>query len=74
MLLRADCSDLGLTAVPANLSAFTSYLDLSMNNITKLPSNPVHNLRFLEELRLAGNGLTYIPKGAFAGLFSLKVL
>uniref|UniRef100_A0A8C0EL63 Leucine rich repeat containing G protein-coupled receptor 5 n=1 Tax=Bubo bubo TaxID=30461 RepID=A0A8C0EL63_BUBBB len=24
--------------------------------------------------RLAGNGLTYIPKGAFAGLFSLKVL
>ncbi|NXX91611.1 LGR5 protein, partial [Centropus bengalensis] len=73
-LLRADCSDLGLTAVPANLSIFTSYLDLSMNNITKLPSNPVHNLRFLEELRLAGNGLTYIPKGAFAGLFSLKVL
>ncbi|XP_035189881.1 leucine-rich repeat-containing G-protein coupled receptor 5 isoform X3 [Oxyura jamaicensis] len=74
MLLRADCSDMGLTAVPADLSAFTSYLDLSMNNITKLPSNPVHNLRFLEELRLAGNGLTYIPKGAFAGLFSLKVL
>ncbi|XP_075284978.1 leucine-rich repeat-containing G-protein coupled receptor 5 isoform X2 [Opisthocomus hoazin] len=74
MLVRADCSDLGLTAVPANLSVFTSYLDLSMNNITKLPSNPVHNLRFLEELRLAGNGLTYIPKGVFAGLFSLKVL
>ncbi|XP_059582071.1 leucine-rich repeat-containing G-protein coupled receptor 5 isoform X3 [Alligator mississippiensis] len=45
-----------------------------MNNISKLPSNPLHNLRFLEELRLAGNGLTYIPKGAFAGLFSLKVL
>ncbi|NXC81622.1 LGR5 protein, partial [Cercotrichas coryphoeus] len=74
VLLRADCSDRGLTAVPADLSVFTSYLDLSMNNITKLPSNPVHNLRFLEELRLAGNGLTYIPKGAFAGLFSLKVL
>ncbi|XP_037245290.1 leucine-rich repeat-containing G-protein coupled receptor 5 isoform X3 [Falco rusticolus] len=74
VLVRADCSDLGLTAVPTNLSVFTSYLDLSMNNITKLPSNPVHNLRFLEELRLAGNGLTYIPKGAFAGLFSLKVL
>ncbi|XP_025917547.1 leucine-rich repeat-containing G-protein coupled receptor 5 [Apteryx rowi] len=74
MLLRADCSDRGLTAVPANLSGFTAYLDLSMNNITKLPSNSMHNLRFLEELRLAGNGLTYIPKGAFAGLFSLKVL
>ncbi|XP_020660352.3 leucine-rich repeat-containing G-protein coupled receptor 5 isoform X1 [Pogona vitticeps] len=74
MLLRVDCSDLGLSGVPANLSVFTSYLDLSMNNISKLPSNSLHNLRFLDELRLAGNGLTHIPKGAFAGLFSLKVL
>ncbi|XP_053114494.1 leucine-rich repeat-containing G-protein coupled receptor 5 isoform X2 [Hemicordylus capensis] len=74
MLQRVDCSDLGLTGVPANLSVFTSYLDLSMNNISKLPSNSLHSLRFLEELRLAGNGLTHIPKGAFAGLFSLKVL
>ncbi|XP_077194933.1 leucine-rich repeat-containing G-protein coupled receptor 5 [Paroedura picta] len=74
MLVRVDCSDLGLTSVPANLSIFTSYLDLSMNNISKLPSSSLQNLRFLEELRLAGNGLTHIPKGAFAGLFSLKVL
>ncbi|XP_006886150.1 PREDICTED: leucine-rich repeat-containing G-protein coupled receptor 5-like isoform X1 [Elephantulus edwardii] len=74
MLLRVDCSDLGLSELPANLSVFTSYLDLSMNNISQLPLNPLHNLRFLEELRLAGNSLTYIPKGAFAGLYSLKVL
>nr|XP_034983425.1 leucine-rich repeat-containing G-protein coupled receptor 5 isoform X1 [Zootoca vivipara] len=74
MLVRADCSDLGLAGVPANLSVFTSYLDLSMNNISRLSSNSLHNLRFLEELRLAGNGLTHIPKGAFSGLFSLKVL
>lgn len=26
MHLKADCSDLGLRAVPANLSVFTSYL------------------------------------------------
>ncbi|KAM9071750.1 leucine-rich repeat-containing G-protein coupled receptor 5 isoform 3-T3 [Megaptera novaeangliae] len=50
MLLRVDCSDLGLSELPSNLSVFTSYL------------------------RLAGNALTYIPKGAFAGLYSLKVL
>ncbi|XP_064417140.1 leucine-rich repeat-containing G-protein coupled receptor 5 isoform X2 [Latimeria chalumnae] len=74
MLLRVDCSDLGLPAVPANLSVFTSYLDLSMNNITELPQNTLYNLHFLEELRLAGNDLTHIPKGAFAGLFNLKVL
>ncbi|KAK9399697.1 leucine-rich repeat-containing G-protein coupled receptor 5 [Crotalus adamanteus] len=74
MLLRVDCADLGLADVPANLSVFTSYLDLSMNNISKLSLNSLHKLRFLEELRLAGNSLTYIPRGAFAGQFRLKVL
>ncbi|KAM6437967.1 leucine-rich repeat-containing G-protein coupled receptor 5 isoform 1-T1 [Liasis olivaceus] len=74
MLQRVDCADLGLTGVPANLSVFTSYLDLSMNNISKLPLNSLHKLRFLEELRLAGNGLTHIPRGAFAGLLRLKIL
>ncbi|XP_045869407.1 leucine-rich repeat-containing G-protein coupled receptor 5 isoform X2 [Meles meles] len=74
MLLRVDCSDLGLSELPSNLSVFTSYLDLSMNNISQLPPNPLNSLRFLEELRLAGNALTYIPNGAFAGLYSLKVL
>ncbi|XP_076967551.1 leucine-rich repeat-containing G-protein coupled receptor 5 [Tamandua tetradactyla] len=74
MLLRVDCSDLGLSEVPSNLSVFISSLDLSMNNISQLLPSPLHNLRFLEELRLAGNSLTYIPKGAFAGLYSLKVL
>uniref|UniRef100_A0A8C8YVV1 Leucine rich repeat containing G protein-coupled receptor 5 n=1 Tax=Prolemur simus TaxID=1328070 RepID=A0A8C8YVV1_PROSS len=74
LLLRVDCSDLGLSELPSNLSVFTSYLDLSMNNISHLPPNPLPSLRFLEELRLAGNALTYIPKGAFAGLYSLKVL
>ncbi|XP_052021373.1 leucine-rich repeat-containing G-protein coupled receptor 5 isoform X2 [Apodemus sylvaticus] len=74
MLLRVDCSDLGLSELPSNLSVFTSYLDLSMNNISQLPASLLHRLRFLEELRLAGNSLTHIPKGAFTGLHSLKVL
>ncbi|XP_015667268.1 leucine-rich repeat-containing G-protein coupled receptor 5 [Protobothrops mucrosquamatus] len=74
MLLRVDCANLGLAGVPANLSVFTSYLDLSMNNISKLSLNSLHKLRFLEELRLAGNSLTYIPRGAFAGQFRLKIL
>ncbi|KAM6984789.1 leucine-rich repeat-containing G-protein coupled receptor 5-like [Aplochiton taeniatus] len=74
MLLRVDCSDLGLTVLPGNLSVFTSYLDLSMNNLTQLPSNSLAHLHFLEELRLAGNDLALIPKAAFAGLFNLKVL
>ncbi|XP_033991668.1 LOW QUALITY PROTEIN: leucine-rich repeat-containing G-protein coupled receptor 5A-like [Trematomus bernacchii] len=74
LLHRADCSDLGLRETPGNLSVFTSYLDLSMNNLTALTSGALSNLHFLEELRLAGNDLSIIPRGAFSGLYNLKVL
>ncbi|XP_047431951.1 leucine-rich repeat-containing G-protein coupled receptor 5-like [Mugil cephalus] len=74
LLHRVDCSDLGLREVPRNLSVFTSYLDLSMNNLTVLSSGELSNLHFLEELRLAGNDLSFIPRGAFNGLYNLKVL
>ncbi|XP_029350780.1 leucine-rich repeat-containing G-protein coupled receptor 5 [Echeneis naucrates] len=74
LLHRVDCSDSGLRDVPGNLSVFTSYLDLSMNNLTVLSSGALSNLHFLEELRLAGNDLSFIPRGAFTGLYNLKVL
>ncbi|XP_028255696.1 leucine-rich repeat-containing G-protein coupled receptor 5-like isoform X2 [Parambassis ranga] len=74
LLHRVDCSDLGLQEAPSNLSVFTSYLDLSMNNLTVLSSGALSNLHFLEELRLAGNDLSVIPQGAFTGLYNLKVL
>ncbi|XP_033470847.2 leucine-rich repeat-containing G-protein coupled receptor 5-like isoform X1 [Epinephelus lanceolatus] len=74
LLHRVDCSDLGLREIPSNLSVFTSYLDLSMNNLTVLSSGALTNLHFLEELRLAGNDLSFIPRGAFTGLYNLKVL
>uniref|UniRef100_UPI0037E9A884 leucine-rich repeat-containing G-protein coupled receptor 5-like n=1 Tax=Semicossyphus pulcher TaxID=241346 RepID=UPI0037E9A884 len=74
LLHRVDCSDLGLREIPSNLSVFTSYLDLSMNNLTVLSSGALSNLHFLEELRLAGNDLSFIPRGAFTGLYNLKVL
>ncbi|XP_071358603.1 leucine-rich repeat-containing G-protein coupled receptor 5-like [Trachinotus anak] len=74
LLHRVDCSDLGLREIPSSLSVFTSYLDLSMNNLTVLSSGALSNLHFLEELRLAGNDLSFIPRGAFTGLYNLKVL
>ncbi|XP_038565443.1 leucine-rich repeat-containing G-protein coupled receptor 5-like isoform X1 [Micropterus salmoides] len=74
LLHRVDCSDLGLREMPSNLSVFTSFLDLSMNNLTVLSGGALSNLHFLEELRLAGNDLSFIPRGVFTGLYNLKVL
>lgn len=70
----ADCSGRGLTTVPTGLSAFTYYLDLSMNNITELPAYVFKNFPYLEELRLAGNDLSFIHPDALSGLHQLKVL
>uniref|UniRef100_A0A8C9SQY3 Leucine rich repeat containing G protein-coupled receptor 6 n=1 Tax=Scleropages formosus TaxID=113540 RepID=A0A8C9SQY3_SCLFO len=74
VLLLVDCSELGLSVVPETLSPLTSYLDLSMNNISELQPNAFRNLRFLGELRLSGNLLRQIPGLAFTGLYNLKVL
>uniref|UniRef100_A0A667GHL9 Leucine rich repeat containing G protein-coupled receptor 5 n=1 Tax=Lynx canadensis TaxID=61383 RepID=A0A667GHL9_LYNCA len=74
MLLRVDCSDLGLSELPSNLSVFTSYLDLSMNNISQLPPSPLHSLRFLEEFMLQNNHLRQVPAGALQNLRSLQSL
>ncbi|KAG2462523.1 LGR4 protein, partial [Polypterus senegalus] len=70
----ADCSGRGLRTVPSGLSAFTYYLDISMNNITELPAQAFKNLPYLEELRLAGNDLSFIHPDALSGLYQLKVL
>ncbi|XP_032173688.1 leucine-rich repeat-containing G-protein coupled receptor 6 isoform X3 [Mustela erminea] len=74
IMLSADCSELGLSAVPRDLDPLTAYLDLSMNNLTELQPGLFHHLRFLEELRLSGNHLSHIPGQAFSGLYSLKIL
>ena len=69
-----DCSGRGLAAVPPGLSAFTQALDVSMNNITRLPEDAFKNFPYLEELRLAGNDLSFIHPKALSGLKELKVL
>ncbi|XP_067091349.1 leucine-rich repeat-containing G-protein coupled receptor 5-like [Osmerus mordax] len=73
-LVRVDCVDVGLEELPSNLSVFTSYLDVSMNNLTLLPAYALTHLHFLQELRLAGISLTEIPEGTFSELVNLKVL
>uniref|UniRef100_A0A8C6JIZ6 Uncharacterized protein n=1 Tax=Melopsittacus undulatus TaxID=13146 RepID=A0A8C6JIZ6_MELUD len=66
IVLSVDCSELGLSEVPANLSPLTAYLDLSMNNISQLQPRTLRHLRFLEELRLSGNQISRIPEEAFS--------
>ncbi|XP_039393527.1 leucine-rich repeat-containing G-protein coupled receptor 4 isoform X2 [Mauremys reevesii] len=69
-----DCSGRGLTAVPERLSAFTHALDISMNNITKLPEDAFKNFPYLEELRLDANHITAVPEDSFEGLVQLRHL
>ncbi|CAL8258638.1 unnamed protein product [Gadus morhua 'NCC'] len=69
-----DCSELGLSSVPENLSPFTSYLDLSMNNISEIPARGFRKLHLLTELRISGNQLRYISGQTLQGLHNLKVL
>ncbi|XP_037552042.1 leucine-rich repeat-containing G-protein coupled receptor 5 [Nematolebias whitei] len=74
LLHRTDCSDRGLREVPNNLSVFTSFLDLSMNNLTHISSGVWSKLHFLEELHLDANHISSVPPGSFSGLRSLRHL
>uniref|UniRef100_A0AAZ3PUQ8 G-protein coupled receptors family 1 profile domain-containing protein n=1 Tax=Oncorhynchus tshawytscha TaxID=74940 RepID=A0AAZ3PUQ8_ONCTS len=74
IFVLADCSELGLSAVPDNLSHLTTYLDLSMNSISELQPRVFHSLHLLTELRISGNRLRYISGLALHGLHNLKVL
>lgn len=74
IFIMVDCSELGLSAVPTNLSPLTTYLDLSMNNISEIQPRAFHRLHLLSELRISGNQLRYISGLALQGLHNLKVL
>ncbi|EMP28115.1 Leucine-rich repeat-containing G-protein coupled receptor 4 [Chelonia mydas] len=59
---------------PFNFWLCQCFWDISMNNITKLPEDAFKNFPYLEELRLAGNDLSFIHTKALSGLKELKVL
>uniref|UniRef100_A0A8C8ACG8 Leucine rich repeat containing G protein-coupled receptor 6 n=1 Tax=Otus sunia TaxID=257818 RepID=A0A8C8ACG8_9STRI len=86
IMLSVDCSELGLSEVPANLSPLTAYLDLSMNNISQLQPSTLHHLPMLDPSltyphpvsfplrRLDANLISVVPEKSFEGLLSLRHL
>ncbi|XP_038142210.1 leucine-rich repeat-containing G-protein coupled receptor 6 isoform X2 [Cyprinodon tularosa] len=74
IFIMVDCSEMGLSSVPAGLSPFTTYLDLSMNNISEIQPRAFHRLHLLSELRISGNQLRYISSSSLQGLHNLRVL
>uniref|UniRef100_A0A667ZYB4 G-protein coupled receptors family 1 profile domain-containing protein n=1 Tax=Myripristis murdjan TaxID=586833 RepID=A0A667ZYB4_9TELE len=87
-LWRVSCVDVGLSVIPSNLSGLTSYLDLSMNKVSRLPDYAFRNLHALQELRdspqklshlflarrLDANFIACLPASSFKGLTSLRHL
>uniref|UniRef100_A0A8C6KXC0 Leucine rich repeat containing G protein-coupled receptor 6 n=1 Tax=Nothobranchius furzeri TaxID=105023 RepID=A0A8C6KXC0_NOTFU len=74
IFMTVDCSEMGLPSVPLNLSPLTTYLDLSMNNISEIQPRAFHRLHLLSELRLDANLLSEVPAEAFRGVRSLRHL
>ncbi|CAL8358845.1 unnamed protein product [Lota lota] len=74
ILWTADCSDLGLTDTPSNINVLTTYLDLSMNDFSTLPTGSFSRFQALRELHLDANSLSTVPRGSFKGLRSLRYL
>uniref|UniRef100_A0AAQ6IK35 G-protein coupled receptors family 1 profile domain-containing protein n=1 Tax=Anabas testudineus TaxID=64144 RepID=A0AAQ6IK35_ANATE len=74
IFVMVDCSEMGLSSIPDNVSPLTTYLDLSMNNISEIQPGAFHRLHLLSELRLDANLLSEVPAGAFRGVRSLRHL
>ncbi|XP_006004204.1 decorin [Latimeria chalumnae] len=69
-----QCSDLGLTAVPNDIPADTTLLDLQNNKITEIKENDFKNIKNLHSLILVNNKIGSVHPKAFAPLGKLERL
>uniref|UniRef100_UPI00398F8A32 decorin-like n=1 Tax=Pristiophorus japonicus TaxID=55135 RepID=UPI00398F8A32 len=69
-----QCSNLGLSKVPAYFLPETTLLDLQNNKIRELKENDFKNLKSLQILILVNNRLQRIHPKAFSSLHSLRRL
>nr|XP_002123281.2 leucine-rich repeat-containing G-protein coupled receptor 5 isoform X1 [Ciona intestinalis] len=69
-----DCSSLDLNQVPSSVDELTTFLDLSVNNISVVASKAFSNLHLLQELRLVSDNIETLVPGAFDSLRALETL
>ncbi|EDM09712.1 similar to VTS20631 (predicted), isoform CRA_a [Rattus norvegicus] len=74
IMLSADCSELGLSEVPADLDPLTAYLMLQSNQLRGIPAEALWELPSLQSLRLDANLISLVPERSFEGLSSLRHL
>ncbi|XP_070540469.1 toll-like receptor Tollo [Ptychodera flava] len=72
--LIANCSNRGLTEIPADLWWGTHFLLLHNNNITRISQNQLKNLTYMLELHMDNNSISDIEDGAFDDLISALIV
>ncbi|CAH1272612.1 SLIT3 [Branchiostoma lanceolatum] len=73
-LSEVFCSRRQLTDIPTGVPPKTELLDLSQNQLRRLPRKGFKDLKYLSQLRLDDNHIEKIEDGAFDGLENLQRL
>ncbi|XP_019643566.1 PREDICTED: slit homolog 2 protein-like [Branchiostoma belcheri] len=73
-LSEVFCSRRQLTDIPPGVPPKTELLDLSQNQLRRLPRKVFKDLKYLRQLRLDDNHIEKIEDGAFDGLENLQRL
>uniref|UniRef100_A0A3Q2GKM1 Leucine rich repeat containing G protein-coupled receptor 6 n=1 Tax=Cyprinodon variegatus TaxID=28743 RepID=A0A3Q2GKM1_CYPVA len=76
IFIMVDCSEMGLSSVPAGLSPFTTYLRISGNQLRYISSSSLQGLHNLRVLMLQNNQLERLPDDApwdLPNLLSLRL-
>uniref|UniRef100_A0A667YCJ1 Leucine rich repeat containing 17 n=1 Tax=Myripristis murdjan TaxID=586833 RepID=A0A667YCJ1_9TELE len=71
---RLDCSNRGLTEVPAGIPEDIVHMDLSHNSIIHLRARDFQGARSLRTLNLSNNNMGHIDTASLSGLLHLREL
>ncbi|XP_029953040.1 leucine-rich repeat-containing protein 17-like [Salarias fasciatus] len=72
--VRMDCSNRGLTEVPAGIPEDVVHVDLSHNEIRHLKAKSFNGARSLRMLNLSHNRMEHLDTGSMSGLLHLREL